>query len=165
MTDLVKRAAIFATSIHAATGRRLRYTNEPFIVHPMRVAELVAGTGARPEVVAAAWLHDVLEDTPVTLGELSTIFGADVASLVDMVTMSPHCLADDLPGPVDHAQLARASDEAQTICIASLIDNTTQILRHETRRRGLYLHGKREILRGLGKGDAGLYIMAAMAMD
>ncbi len=165
MTDLVRRAAVFAASIHAASGQRLRYTDEPFITHPMRVAELVAGTGARPEVVAAAWLHDVLEGTPVTLAELIAIFGPDVASLVDMVTMSAHCLADDLPGPVDHEQLARASAEAQTICIASLIDNTAQIMRYETRRRSFFLHEQREILRRLGKGDAGLYMMAAMVVD
>lgn len=165
MTDVVRRAAIFATSIHAATGQRLPYTDEPFIAHPMRVAELVAGTGARPEVVAAAWLHDVLEDTPVTLEEIASVFGPEVGSLVDMAAMLPHCLADDLPGAVDHVQLARASAEAQTICIASLIDHTTQILRYETRRRSLLLHEKREILRGLGKGDAGLYMMAALVVS
>ncbi|MBB2205235.1 HD domain-containing protein [Gluconacetobacter takamatsuzukensis] len=164
MTDLIRRAAVFATSIHAATGQRLRYTDEPFIAHPMRVAELVAGTGARPEVVAASWLHDVLEGTPVTLAEINSVFGPDVASLVEMVTTPAKRSSDGMPGIVDHAQLARASAEAQTICIASLIDNAARILRHETRGRALYLHEKREILRDLGKGDAGLYMMAAMAI-
>lgn len=165
MTDLVRRAAVFATSIHAATGQRHSYTGEPFIVHPMRVAELVTGTGAAPEVVAASWLHDVLGDTPVTLSELAAVFGPEVASLVEMVTLSVGRPVRDGSGRVDPAQLACASAEAQTICIASLIDDTAQILRYETAWRGPYLHEKREILRNLGKGDAGLYMMAAMAID
>ncbi|GBQ35254.1 HD domain-containing protein [Gluconacetobacter azotocaptans] len=166
MTDLVSRAAAFATAAHAGVGQRRKYTNEPFIVHPRRVAELVASTGARDEVVAAAWLHDVVEDTHVTLAEIEAVFGAEIATLVDMVTdVAPRkdgaravCLG------LNRDHLAKASAEAQTISIASLMDNAELITRYEADQAKHHLQEKLELLRVLGKGDAGLYIQAAMVV-
>ncbi|MBB2201058.1 HD domain-containing protein [Gluconacetobacter tumulisoli] len=166
MTDLVSRAAAFATAAHAGVGQRRKYTNEPFIVHPRRVAELVASTGARDEVVAAAWLHDVVEDTNVTLAEIEAVFGAEIATLVDMVTdvIPPEEGARALCLGLNRDHLARASAEAQTISIASLMDNAELIARYEAEQAEYHLHEKLELLRVLGKGDAGLYMQAALVV-
>ena len=68
--NLIRRAKAFATQAHASIDQRRKYTGLPYIVHPEAVAELVEATGAGPEVVAAAWLHDVVEDTPVELEQI-----------------------------------------------------------------------------------------------
>nr|WP_246379226.1 HD domain-containing protein [Gluconacetobacter johannae] len=159
---MVSRAAAFAAAAHFSVGQRRKYTNKPFIVHPQRVAELVADTGARDEVVAAAWLHDVVEDTNITMAEIKAVFGAEIANLVDMVT--------DVVPPEEGARawclnrdhLAQASAEAQTIGIASLMDNAELIARYEADQVQRHLHEKLEFLRVLGKGDAGLYMQAAL---
>lgn len=89
MTDLVLviRAADFAARRHAGI-RRKGAAQEPYINHLAEVACLLAETtrGADPNLVAAGWLHDTIEDTPTTREELIEAFNADVASLVAEVT-------------------------------------------------------------------------------
>ena len=65
--SIVEKARLFATSAHAAVGQKRKYTNEPYIVHPAEVAKLVEDVGGTQEMIAAAWLHDVIEDTQVPL--------------------------------------------------------------------------------------------------
>lgn len=79
--NLILKAAAFARQAHA--DQRRKYNDRPYIQHPARVAGRVA---AHPQVteamVAAAFLHDVVEDTPHTLDEVSAEFGPEVARLV-----------------------------------------------------------------------------------
>ena len=65
--DLEQRALAFARRAHESIDHRRKYTDEPYIVHPIAVAELVKSVPHTPEMVAAAYLHDVVEDTPVTI--------------------------------------------------------------------------------------------------
>lgn len=85
MKDLILRAARFAAEAHGAQTRKDGVT--PYIVHPGRVAMAAtlhhAGT---PELVAAAWLHDTLEDTEATFSELLDLFGSRVADVVQELT-------------------------------------------------------------------------------
>lgn len=85
MKSLVMKAAQFAAKAHAGQLRKDGKT--PFIAHPARVAGRVATLPfATEELVAVAYLHDVLEDCPVTKGTLEGLFGLDVADLVDHLT-------------------------------------------------------------------------------
>ena len=80
----LREAFEFAKQAHSAQKRK---TGEPYILHPIAVATIVAKDlrlGADP--VIAAFLHDVVEDTPCTISELSRIFGTDVAMLVKVLT-------------------------------------------------------------------------------
>ncbi|GBQ92172.1 metal dependent phosphohydrolase [Asaia krungthepensis NRIC 0535] len=86
MNDLVRRARIFATRAHASIGQKRKYDGRDYIVHPEAVALIVATAGGRPEAVAAAWLHDVVDDTPVTQAEIDDHFGPDIGALVEMLT-------------------------------------------------------------------------------
>ena len=79
-TDLLDRAVRFAVEKHAGTPRK--GTNIPYIVHPLEAAAVVAGFTDDQEVIAAAVLHDTLEDTETTKEELVKEFGERVASLV-----------------------------------------------------------------------------------
>ena len=63
-----------------------RYSGEPYIMHPVAVAEILFELGMDPESMIAALLHDTVEDTETGLDKLSELFGADVAALVDGVT-------------------------------------------------------------------------------
>lgn len=63
-----------------------RRSGEPYITHPVAVAQILAELGVTPVVIAAALLHDTVEDTDYTLDELSTDFGEEIAMLVDGVT-------------------------------------------------------------------------------
>jgi len=81
--DLLRRAFALADKAHAGQRRR---SGEPYICHPLHVAELLAELGMDSESLAGALLHDVVEDTGVTLAEISSQFGPDVALLVDGVT-------------------------------------------------------------------------------
>ncbi|WP_131742534.1 RelA/SpoT family protein, partial [Actinomadura roseirufa] len=65
---------------------QLRRSGAPFITHPLAVAMILAGMGMDATTLVAALLHDTVEDTPYTLGELRADFGAEVAVLVDGVT-------------------------------------------------------------------------------
>ncbi|MDY0277623.1 MAG: bifunctional (p)ppGpp synthetase/guanosine-3',5'-bis(diphosphate) 3'-pyrophosphohydrolase [Acholeplasma sp.] len=80
---LIEQAYLFSREKHQGQMRR---SGEPYITHPVAVAIILANLGAGPNTLAAALLHDVVEDTEVTLNELAKIFGKDIASIVDGVT-------------------------------------------------------------------------------
>ena len=81
--DLLTRAFRFASRSHEGQQRR---SGEEFILHPYAVARICAELQLDDETIAAALLHDVVEDTGVTLEELAAEFGDEVAQLVDGVT-------------------------------------------------------------------------------
>ena len=65
---------------------QFRKSGEPYVVHPVLVASIVASITGNPSMVIAALLHDVVEDTPITIENIRDVFGEDVASLVEGVT-------------------------------------------------------------------------------
>ncbi|MEE4637353.1 MAG: bifunctional (p)ppGpp synthetase/guanosine-3',5'-bis(diphosphate) 3'-pyrophosphohydrolase [Wenzhouxiangella sp.] len=80
---LVLRAYEIGASAHEGQTRR---SGEPYILHPVAVARILAGMRMDHQTIAAAILHDTIEDTPVERDDLVREFGADVAKLVDGVT-------------------------------------------------------------------------------
>ena len=82
--DIVERAKEYATLKH--TGQIRKLSKSPYIVHPAEVAELASVAINDPELTAAAWLHDVVEDTGTPLSAIQAEFGDRVAGLVDEVT-------------------------------------------------------------------------------
>lgn len=81
--DLIKNAYNYASLFHA---NQLRASGEPYILHPLNVADILADLKMDDVTIAAALLHDIVEDTPATLNEVKEMFGDDVANLVDGVT-------------------------------------------------------------------------------
>ena len=79
-TELLDRAIIFAVRAHAGTERRGK--GFPYIVHPMEAVEIVATMTPDQELLAAAALHDTVEDTDVTVDQLRAEFGDRIADLV-----------------------------------------------------------------------------------
>ena len=79
-TELLDRAIIFAVKAHAGTERRGK--GFPYIVHPMEAVEIVATITPDQELLAAAALHDVVEDTHITADDIRREFGDRIANLV-----------------------------------------------------------------------------------
>lgn len=79
----IERAYLFAKKAH---GEQKRNTGEPYITHPIAVANILAQMRMDPPTLIAALLHDVIEDTPVKAPELSAEFGQEVTRLVEGVT-------------------------------------------------------------------------------
>ena len=156
MMDIVEKARVFATAAHAAAAQLRKYTNEPYIVHPAEVFRIVSTVdGATPEMLAAAWLHDVVEDTGVTIETIREMFGEKVAELVGWLTdvSRPEQGNRATRKAIDRAHTAMASAEAQTIKLADLISNCTSIREHDEAFAKIYFEEKRLLLEVLTKGD------------
>ena len=80
---LVRKAYAYAAAAHAG---QVRLSGEPYLSHPLAVAEVLAELGFDAHSVAAGLLHDTVEDTKVTLEEVDAEFGEQVADIVDGVT-------------------------------------------------------------------------------
>ncbi len=154
--DFVERARLFATQAHQRIDHRRKYSQQPYDVHLRAVAELAATVSDDPEMLAAAWLHDIVEDTPVTLEEVEREFGPGVAGLVKELT--------DVSRPgdgnraarkaIDRDHLALASPRAKTIKLADLCDNARDIAGADPRFARVFLGEMAALLEVLGEGDA-----------
>ena len=82
-TDAMERAYEVARAAHEG---QLRKTGDPYITHPTTVALMLAEYGLDSETISAAFLHDTVEDTPLTIQDVAGEFGEDVARLIDGVT-------------------------------------------------------------------------------
>ena len=161
--DIVRKAQVYAMAAHAAVGQKRKYTGEPYIVHPAEVARIVASVpGSTPDMVAAAWLHDVVEDTGCTFTDIHMAFGIDIATLVGWLTdvSRPDHGNRAARKAVDRAHSAAAPAEAQTVKLADLISNTRSIMAHDEKFAKTYLEEKRLLLEVMTKGDATLMAIA-----
>jgi (p)ppGpp synthase/HD superfamily hydrolase len=153
----LEKVIAFATQRHGEQKRK--YTNVPHITHPLRVASLVKSTGAPGHVVAAAVLHDVLEDTPTTHAELVHHFGPDVADLVQELTdvYVAGSGGNRAQRKAKEAErLGKASPHAQTIKLADLIDNARDIEQNDPKFAKVYRVEKDQLAKVLTKGHPDL---------
>ena len=81
--DLLQQTYEFASHAHA---RQKRATGEPYVIHPVEVARILANYRVDTETIIGALLHDTVEDSPITLNQIEEQFGARIAHLVDGVT-------------------------------------------------------------------------------
>ncbi len=166
MSDLVNRASRFATEAHQRIDHRRKYSKQPYAVHLDQVAKIVASVTDDEEMIAAAWLHDVVEDTPATLDEIEREFSFPVAQLVRELTdvSKPGDGNRAARKTIDRQHLARASARGQTIKLADLIDNCRDITRNDKRFARVYLNEMEPLLAALTKADEGLMRRARNTM-
>jgi (p)ppGpp synthase/HD superfamily hydrolase len=160
--NIVEKAKVFATAAHSAVGQVRKYTGEPYIVHPAEVASIVESVGGTPHMIAAAWLHDTVEDTKVTFDVIQDVFGIEVRELVDWLTdiSIPSDGNRAVRKAIDRRHIAAAPAQAQTVKLADLISNTSSIVKHDPVFAKTYLNEKVELMKVLTKGDAVLYARA-----
>jgi len=155
----VQKARIFAMQAHQRIDHRRKVTGQPYEVHLKSVYELVRSVTDDAQTQAAAWLHDIVEDTTVTIGDLRREFGDAVAQLVGELTdvSRPGDGNRALRKEIDRRHLAGASARAKTVKLADLIDNCRDICRHQPAFAPVYLQEMAALLEVLGDGDAALY--------
>ncbi|HEV2472103.1 MAG TPA: bifunctional (p)ppGpp synthetase/guanosine-3',5'-bis(diphosphate) 3'-pyrophosphohydrolase, partial [Chthonomonadales bacterium] len=115
-TNLISRAYLFARECHSGQKRR---DGAPYITHPVEVTEILTELEMDEQALAAGLLHDVVEDCGVPISEVETLFGHDVARLVDAVTKLHIAGVDEAksranPGEDDSAELSPAAAERIT---------------------------------------------------
>jgi (p)ppGpp synthase/HD superfamily hydrolase len=134
---LVHKAAAFAAAAHAGVARR--WSGEPYFRHVKRVARRLEKLGFSPEVVAAAYLHDVVEDSGVSVEALEKHFGARVAGLVAAV--SKPVVAGDRSKRVaaEVAHLSAASYAAASIKLSDMLDNASSVAKLAPEFAAVYL--------------------------
>ena len=131
-TTLLDRAIVFAVRAHAGTERRGK--GFPYIVHPMEAVEIVATMTKDQELLAAAALHDTVEDTDVTIEQIRTEFGERVASFVAAESDEPHQRRDSVENWRARKQaaidrIARASRDAKIVALGDKLSNMRAIAR------------------------------------
>ena len=131
-TELLDRAIVFAVKAHAGTERRGK--GFPYIIHPMEAMEIVATMTTDQELLAAAALHDTVEDTEVTIEDLRAEFGEKIASLVAQES-------EEMPEGVSEEEswhdrkqvaidrLAKASHDAKIVALGDKLSNMRAIAR------------------------------------
>ena len=131
-TDLLDRAIIFAVKAHHNTERRGK--GFPYIVHPMEAVEIVATITPDQELLAAAALHDTIEDTDVTVEQIRTLFGNRIAELVhaesDQFTegvSEEDSWHDRKQAAID--RLTHASHDAKIVAMGDKLSNMRAIAR------------------------------------
>ena len=164
MMNLIARATLFADQAH--DGQLRKFTGLPYISHPMEVMQIVRGVCNDDDVLAAAVLHDVIEDCGVTYTDLMLEFNENIAHLVYQVTNA----ADDEDGDrivrayINRNVMANASDDAQTLKLADIISNLSGIdlaLECDPAWAKMYLEEKVDMINVLTRGDATLKKRAA----
>lgn len=133
MSRLVRMAQLFAQAAHGATGQVRRYTGEPYIEHPAEVVALLKRAGVTDDaMLAAAWLHDVVEDTQVRADTIRREFGLLVFTMVVDLTDVQRDLGNRAARKaLDRVRLSAASPETQSVKLADLISNTRSIREHD----------------------------------
>ena len=131
-TSVLDKAIVFAVKAHAGTERRGK--DFPYIVHPMEAVSIVATMTSDQELLAAAALHDTVEDTDVTLDDIRREFGSRVAKLVEEesdVFMEGVSASDSwhVRKQIAMDRLLRASRDAKMVALGDKLSNARIIYR------------------------------------
>jgi len=110
--DIITKAKRFAINAHGDINHRRKYTGEPYVFHSIEASNIVASVTKDLNVIAAALLHDVVEDTPCTSEDIYEIFGADIGQLVAEVT--------DISKPSDGNRAVRKAKDREHLAGASV---------------------------------------------
>ncbi len=160
MMEIVEKAIRYATEAHGDQKRK--YTGEPYITHPIAVMEIVKTVAHTKEMLAAAVLHDVIEDTGHSYDDIYYYFGDIVADLVLGLTDVSH--PDDgnrqFRKALDRQHLAEQGADVQTIKLADIIHNISSTKEHDPEFWKIYQKEKIALLGVLTKGSKRLHAKA-----
>jgi (p)ppGpp synthase/HD superfamily hydrolase len=163
--NIVEKAALIATVAHGATGQVRKHSGIDYINHPQDVVHILqgeAGSKITRRMLAAAWLHDVVEDTDICINYIKAEFDTAVARMV-------YGLTNERPDNLNRAarqahnvvRLSLCADDVKTIKLADCIANMRDIIREDPKFAPVYLSEKRVLLdEALVGGDKTLWAIA-----
>ncbi len=161
--SMIDSAIAFAATAHAE--QRRKYTNEPYIFHPIEVVHILMEHGIDDEdTLVAAMLHDVVEDCPISIDTIERRFGASVAAIVYDLTEQETGGNRATRKQREAERLWTVSEKAQNIKAADLISNTISIVDHAPGFARVYLPEKREVLRGMKDVQSNLMLSAQRSL-
>ena len=167
--NIVEKAHIFAMAAHAAVGQKRKYTGEDYFNHCKEVHDILHMQSSyyNGEMLAAALLHDVVEDTQVTLELIEHQFGKCVATLVEGLTDVSKKEDGNRAKrkEIDRQHTAKQSAACKTIKLADLISNSKSILQHDREFAKVYLKEKALLLEVLKEGDSYLWLQANQIVE
>jgi len=162
---IVVKAEQLARTAHQ--GQYRKYTNEPYIVHPEAVARIVSSVTDDHSTLAAAWLHDVVEDTSVTIDMVEAGFGPEIARIVSDVTNVTKKSDGNRQyrKGVEKQHLAGACAKAKTVKLADILHNVPDIIANDPGFARTYVAEKQAVLEVLVGGNEQLYAAAKRLID
>lgn len=174
--EILRLVKDFADEAHGEQMRK--YIPQRYIVHPIEVMEICSRYTDDISILCAALLHDVLEDTPTTKGEIETFLLTLLdkkqtektirltVELTDIYTKTsyPH-LNRRARKEKEHERSAQNSPDAQTIKYADIISNSIDITKHDKNFGPRFLREVRSQLKTLDKGNQHLYQLAVETVE
>ncbi len=159
-TPLINKAKMLAGKAHE--GQFRKYSGMPYIVHPIEVATIVQSVDHTDEMIAAALLHDVVEDTDYSFEDIANEVSPKVAELVKGLTdvSNPQDGNRKIRKAIDKDHLAEQNAEVQTIKLADVISNSQDIKANDPKFAKVYIEEMKALLEVLTKGDNTLYAKA-----
>lgn len=159
-TPMINKAKMLAGKAHE--GQFRKYSGMPYIVHPIEIATIVQTVEHSDEMIAAALLHDVVEDTDYTVEDIAKEVSPAVAELVEGLTdvSSPQDGNRAVRKTKDRDHLAKQNAEVQTIKLADVISNSQDIKANDPKFAKVYIEEMKALLEVLTKGDKTLYAKA-----
>jgi (p)ppGpp synthase/HD superfamily hydrolase len=158
MSDIIQKAKNLAAERHAHL-HMYNAARSPAIIHIAEVAGFVEQYGGDEEMIAAAWLHDIVEDTDTTLRHIEEWFSPVISSLVEGLTDPPHFarLPLEKRKPMQAERLKTKDDRIKRIKICDQLSNTLRIINDpptdwNESKQFLYIRGAKgiaEICRGI----------------
>ena len=163
MNKVVEKAKEFASHVHAnrvnedgSIGHFRKYDKKPYFTHLDRVAHTLMGYGYSSAMIAAAYLHDTVEDTETTIEDIRREFGTEIADLVEGLTdiSKPEDGNRAKRKEIDRNHTLNSCGRVQTIKCADCIDNTFDIMTHDPNGFGRkYIREIYLLLSGMTKAD------------
>jgi (p)ppGpp synthase/HD superfamily hydrolase len=174
--DILEKVREFADNAHGEQKRK--YSGDRYIVHPVRVMNICRQYTQNPIILAAALLHDVLEDTPVGKEKIyhfleDKMTAEEAAEVVNLVTaLTDVYIKESFPHlnrknrkSKESARLGMIPGDAQTIKYADIIDNTIDITQNDPGFALGYLKECRSLLNNITKGNPALYKKAIESVE
>ena len=159
-TPLINKAKMLAGKAHE--GQFRKYSGMPYIVHPIEVATIVQTVNHTDEMVAAALLHDVVEDTDYSFEDIAKEVSPEVSKMVEGLTdvSKPEDGNRKTRKAMDKDHLAKQSAEVQTVKLADIISNSQDIKANDPKFAEVYIEEMKALLEVMDKGDKTLYAKA-----
>ena len=153
MSELLEKAKRYAIEWHGDQKRK--YTGIPYWHHPEEVAQIVKSWGGDEAQQAAAFLHDVVEDTHATINDVRQEFGNDIAMMVGGLTdvSRPEDGNRAFRKEMDRKHVAAQPARTQLVKLADLVSNSIDITENDPNFARVYLKEKRAIVNSLDKVD------------